>query len=83
MANFVKIGPFFESGMTCNQVLFTKRTNKTQLQVIPDPKNVFFLKISHKRLKCLFFDQNFDTSKFLNCFKRGQKEPDQNPIEHE
>jgi hypothetical protein len=42
MANFVKIGPFFESGMTCNQVLFTKRTNKTQLQVIPDPKNGIF-----------------------------------------
>ena len=59
MANFVKNGHFLGSRMT----LFTKRTNKTRSQVIPEPKKWPVFK------KSLFFGRNFDISKFFEMLK--------------
>ena len=85
MADFVKNGHFLGSRMT----LFSKSTNKTHSQVIPDPQKwPFFTKSAIKNSNFYFLTKILKCPNSLDVrastdVKRAQKfqlEPDQNPI---
>ena len=70
MADLVKNGHFFGSGMTCDRVLFVLLESR----VISDPKKMaIFHKIGHKKFKSLFLVRISLIVRASTDVKSGQK----------